>query len=390
MIHNIQIVPAIAPEWGGPARSVPNLSLELAKLGIRVTLLFADIGERYQPPELPAHRNLTCVSLPAKIVIGLKPAWITGFKRTLKELCHTSDQVIIHDHGIWLPHNGVVARVSRELGVPLIVAPRGMLEPRALQYRKWRKLIAWNLWQDKWISRADLIHATSRGEADHLLKKNLGKPIVILSNGTQLPDLRRKQDIIPNRKRRLLFLSRIHPEKGLINLVNAFKSIHPTDWELIIAGYDELNHQKEVQKEVDTAGLSNSVRFLGPVGNEEKWQVYRDSDVFILPSFSESFGIVVVEALASGLPVITTTRTPWTEIPEYDCGWFVDPGEQEIARAMQEAVDMTDQQRYEMGLRGRNLVKQNYTWSAIARRTKDVYSRILNGEISGKQEVIDI
>ena len=390
MIHNIQIVPTLAPEYGGPARSVPNLSLELAKLGVKVTLLFADIGNRYQPPMIPSHPNLTCVSLPAKIVVGLKPAWIPGFKKKMIELCEMNDQVVIHDHGIWLPHNGLVAKVSHKLGVPLIIAPRGMLEPWALEYRRWRKLIVWNLWQKSRIMKADLIHATSQYEVDNLMKLNLGKPCVIIPNGTIFPECPPDRGLLTDRKRKLLFLSRIHPKKGLINLVKAYKAVNPKNWELLIAGYDEINHQAEVEKAVEDAELSESVRFLGPIGNAEKWQLYAESDVFILPTFSENFGIVVAEALASGLPVITTTRTPWAEIMEFDCGWVVDPGVQEVTEAIRDAIHLTDQQRHEMGLRGRNLIKQKYTWNSIAAKTLKVYKKILSREISGKQGILEI
>jgi glycosyltransferase involved in cell wall biosynthesis len=328
--------------------------------------------------------------MPAKVVVGLKPAWILGFKKTLMELCEKGDQVVIHDHGIWLPHNGTVAEVSQALGVPLIIAPRGMLEPWALSFRPWRKVIAWNLWQKNRILRADLIHATSQIEAESFMKLNLGKPVVVLPNGTHLPDQQPNRNLPADRKRRLLFMSRIHPKKGLINLVQAFKEVNPKGWELVIAGYDEINHQIEVERAVVSAGLSDSVRFLGPVGNEEKWQVLADSDIFVLPTFSENFGIVVAEALASGLPVITTNQTPWTDLIESDCGWMVDPAVPELAGAIEEATKMTDEGRREMGFRGRNLIKQKYTWKTIAIKALEVYKQTLSGKFSGKEGIIDI
>ena len=390
MIYTIQIVPTLAPEYGGPTRAVSNLSLALAELGVNVTLLFADIGDRYQPPIIPSHQNLKCISLPARIVVGLRPGWIPGFRRTLMDLCAGKDQVVIHDYGIWLPHNGVVAEVSQTLNIPLLIAPTGMLQPWSFSYRRWRKLIAWNLWQKNRIKKADLIHAASSTEAQNLKQFNLGIPVVILPNGISLPDWQHKRSLAVDGKKKLLFMSRLHPGKGLINLIEAFKMANPVDWELIIAGYDENNYQKELEVAVVAAGLSNSIKFIGPIGNEAKWQLYAESDVFVLPSFSENFGMVVAEALASELPVITTNGTPWTDLMTYNCGWYVDPTVPALAGAIQEAVNLTDEERREMGSRGRNLIQQKYTCESIAVRALEVYKKILSGEISGDQGIIDV
>jgi len=390
MIHIIQIVPALAPEYGGPARSVPNLCLELAKLGTRVTILYSDLGEKFHSPNLPVHPNLNYVSLKAKIIQGVKPVWIPNFKPTLHNLCDGNDQVIIHDHGIWLPHNGHVAAISDQLGIPLIVSPRGMLQPWALRYRRWRKKVAWIFWQKSRLQVANLIHAASGSEAEGISKLELKKPVVIVPNGTAIPDLEKYKSVSEGGKCRMLFLSRIHPSKGLLNLISALSRIESRNWSLNIAGYDENNHQQDVERAVTKVGLTNEIQFIGPVENDRKWEVYSESDLFVHPSFSENFGIVVAEALASGLPVITTTGTPWAELDEFDCGWWVNPNVEDLSSAIEEALNLSDDQRQKMGARGKKLIEKKYSWKAIALEMQKLYQLILTEEDFADQEIIDL
>jgi glycosyltransferase involved in cell wall biosynthesis len=275
-----------------------------------------------------------------------------------------------------LPQNGFSAQVANQHQIPLVISPNGMLEPWALQYHRWRKWFAWHLFQKRWLQAASMIHAASQKEADSIQNLEINKPIAIIPNGTIIPEMvsRRGQKSI---KKRILFLSRIHPSKGLINLVKVMKKLNLQDWELIIAGYDENEHQQEVEAAVRNAGLKGTVQFPGPIDNELKWEFYSNGDLFILPSFSENFGIVVAEALAMGIPVITTTRTPWKDLKRYNCGWWVDPTVEKLSEALLEATNLSDQQRKEMGERGRNLVKEKYTWRAVAKEMINLYTYIL-------------
>lgn len=390
MIHNIQIVPALAPEYGGPARAVQRLSLELADLGIKVTLLFSDLNNRYQSPRMPSHPNLTYLPMHASLVQGVKPVWIPDFKSTLIGLCEKKDQVIIQDHGIWLPHNGHVAEVADRFGIPLIISPNGTLQPWALNYRKWRKIVAWQLWQKKRLLKVNLLHAASHAEADSINQLGLGKPVVVIPNGTEIPEYPEHRSSPGDGKTRMLFMSRIHPGKGLILLIKALRNLNTRDWTLTIAGYDENNHQQEVERAVVEAGLSQSIQFIGPVENERKWDTYREADLFVHPSLSENFGIVIAEALASGLPVIATTGSPWIDLTRHDCGWWIEPTIADLTSAIQEALSLSAKQRQAMGARGKRLVEEKYSWKSIAEEMKKLYQLILSGEDFWDQEIIDL
>ena len=380
MIRVIQTVGSLAPETGGPARSVPNLALALANEGVRVTLLSLDLGDEFSNPLVPSHPLLKTVFVPVKFKIGMRTVLIPGYKAALQKLCLDREKLILHDHGIWLPQNGIAAQVANQYQIPLVISPRGMLEPWAMQYHRWRKWIGWHLFQKGRLQTARVMHATSHIEAESIRNLGIHKPTAVIPNGTVIPELISHRLRKTQQKKRILFLSRIHPKKGLMNLVEVMRGLNLRDWELIIAGYDENNHQQEVESAVRNAKLEKSIQFVGPIDNEMKWNFFVEGDLFILPSFSENFGIVVAEALAAGIPVITTTGTPWEDLKRYNCGWWVDPTVERLSDALSEATSLSDEQRNEMGDRGRKLVEEKYTWRAVAKEMISVYNYILSGK----------
>jgi glycosyltransferase involved in cell wall biosynthesis len=357
-------------------------------LGLDITLLAADLTAFSDPLRIE-NPSFELELLPAKLRLGLKPIWITGLRDRLLSLGNEKNQVVLHDHGLWLPRNGISAVVSDQLNAPLVISTRGMLEPWAFNHGRLRKRIAWSIYQKNWLEKADLLHATSYAEAVHLHALGIMKPIVVIPNGTVLPDLSEKAGKdLKKSKKQLLFLSRIHPKKGLLQLIKAFHEVDPEKWELIIAGYDEGGYQKIIEKEVNNRSLAGKVIFFGPVDNQGKWKLYQNADLFVLPSYSENFGIVVVEALASGLPVITTKGTPWQNLEEYDCGWWVEAEVEELKQALAEAFSLNPETRIEMGRRGRELAKNNYSWEAIGTKMKGAYEWLLGNNAGLSRDIV--
>jgi glycosyltransferase involved in cell wall biosynthesis len=176
-----------------------------------------------------------------------------------------------------------------------------------------------------------------------------------------------------------LFLSRIHPVKGLLHLVQAWASVRPQGWKVVLAGADADGYRAELQAAIHNHHLNADFQSIGQVDGEKKWELYRSADLFVLPSHTENFGLAVAEALACGVPVITTRATPWKELPVHGCGWWVDVGAHPLAEALREATAMTDEKRRAMGERGRQLIEQKYTWSAAAQKMMAVYEWMLKG-----------
>ena len=221
------------------------------------------------------------------------------------------------------------------------------------------------------------LHATADAEAEHLRTLGLRAPIAVVPNGVTIPETGKQSAGSPDRTRQALFLSRIHPKKGLLNLVDAWAEIDPENWTLVIAGPSENNHRAEVEARVREKELEDVVSFPGAIPDDEKWDWYRDSDLFVLPTFSENFGVVVAEALASGIPAITTTGAPWRPLETENCGWWIDTGVAPLANALRDAVNRTDDERLAMGGRGRRLVEDRFSWDRVAADLAAAYRWVL-------------
>lgn len=179
------------------------------------------------------------------------------------------------------------------------------------------------------------------------------------------------------RTRTVLCLGRLHPLKGLDLLIDAWKIV-ATDypnWQLQIIGPDEQGTLTSLRDQVRRLALDNQITFKGPIYSVEKAKVIANADLFVLPTRSENFGIVVAEALACGVPVITTKGAPWGELITERCGWWVEVGVAPLVAALKAAMGLTDAERREMGENGRRLVEAKYQWPMIAKEMAKVYEK---------------
>ena len=366
----VHTIARLAHAEGGPARSVAGLCRSLSEEGGRIEIVTGDAGF---DPGVPVRAS------------GVASRWGRvqprpgPFARLLDERLAATGAAAIHDHGIWLDSNRAAARTAAKRSVARIVSPRGMLSEWSLAHRGWRKRIAWRAYQKRDLEAAEALHATSDQEAEEIRAAGIETPIAIVANGVDLPPTVECDPGMPGRTRRFLFLSRLHPKKGLGTLVDAWRVARPAGWELVIAGPDERGHRAEIERRARGLGADSAIRFRGAVPDREKWDLYGTADVFVLPTSSENFGAVVAEALASSVPVITTQAAPWSSLAERGCGWWIEAGVEPLAAAIREAAELTDADRREMGSRGRRLVAERFAWPAIARRMLDVY-RWLAGE----------
>jgi len=359
LLHTVQSLQLAA---GGPSYSVPALARALQESGMSM--------EIWTPDPAPEWPGLTIRQVPAgELGVMLEQANAAARK--------AGQGVIVHDHGIWLPWNHAVARAAVAAGVPRVVSPRGMLEPWAMQFKRWKKRIAWALYQKHDLNTAALLHATAESERLQLTRLKLHPGVVVAPNGVDLPDESALAAHDPTAKERTaLFLSRIHPKKGLLDLVQAWAQAPLAGWRLVIAGPDEGGHIAAVQAAVASAGLGSVIHFTGPLAGPAKARAYQEADLFLLPSYSENFGLVIAEALAAGLPVVTTHGTPWAELVESGCGWWIPPGPENLTATLVQATKLTPAERQAMGRRGRNLIASRYTWPAIAGQMKEVYEKL--------------
>lgn len=364
VLHTID---SLHPDTGGPARTVTALSAELARVGAVVEIITRK--DHASDPAL----HPPGVNVEAAVGTGLRG--VTAYGRTVHRRLQALQPHVIHDHGLWLPTNVWSALCAAWTRTPRVVTPRGMLEPWALQHGARKKRVAWHLYQRSALQQAAQIHVTSAMEKQHVEALGLALPISVVPNGVVVPDT--WPAAMPrDGRRRALFLSRLHPKKGVPLLLRAWAELAPVGWELVLAGPDDGGHTGEVRRLIGQLGLSKHVSLIGPVDDTEKWAWYQGSDLFILPTHSENFGVVVSEALLAGTPVVTTMGAPWRELQTHRCGWWVEPTEPAITNALRQALACSDDQRSAMGTRGRALVESRYAWPAIAEALYEVYERL--------------
>jgi glycosyltransferase involved in cell wall biosynthesis len=314
----------------------------------------------------------------------------------------------VHIHGIWSPKLAMRFLQWRRQGIPCIVTVHGMLEPWALAHKRLKKQVAWHIYQKRLLNRASALHATSERESANLRQLGLKPPIVLIPWGIDMPGaeekaLNFKHEILNGRNeeegnapachskskiqnlefspplRTALFVGRIYPVKGLPLLVDAWAKVRPAGWKMKIVGPDEAGHLAEVEALVRRAGLTEVFEFTGALQGEALRNAYEDANLFILPSYTENFGMVVAEALAHGLPVLTTQGAPWRLLEEERCGWWVPVSVDGIVAALDDSTRKSPEELSAMGGRGKTVVQERFAWDGIARQFLACYQWLLGG-----------
>ena len=347
----LHVVSGIDPKSGGPTRSVKGLCRTLSLSGIDVSLLVLHGNDEFDNP--------------------------CGVDVLYGEIPDVGCFDLVHLHGLWDPALHKVAKACRNAGVKYLISPRGMLDPWALNVKKWKKKIALWFYQLKDLRGAVAFHVTAQEELSHVRDIGLKQPCIVAPNAVDLP-LEMPARCVGKTVKTAIFLSRLHPGKGLLTLAEAWARVKPQGWKMKVVGPDSYGHKAEVVAKLTELGVLDRWEFVNMLNDVEKWSAYRAADLLVHPSVSENFGITIVEGLAAGLPVIATKGTPWQELETCNCGWWIDIGVEPLVVALKKAISHSDEERAAMGARGRKLVEEKYTWDAVCKAMVDGYKDVLN------------
>ncbi|RUT07173.1 glycosyl transferase family 1 [Dulcicalothrix desertica PCC 7102] len=387
-IENLNIyhvVASINENTGGPAKLVSDLTEALANEKISNHLFTLDYkvhGKQIISKYTYLHSyNADFI---AQNVRGFHPKFADAMRKL-----PTTELSLIHNHGLWMFPNLYARQAANYNRIPLIISPHGMLESWSLKRSRFKKWLAWLMYERKNLSSAVLFNATSSEEVKSIRQLGFQQPIALIPNGLNTDSYNQQVErevltrLFPelNDKKWLLFLSRIHPKKGVDNLLFAWQKLQSQfpDWHLVIAGSDLIGYQAKLEALTEQLNLRQRVTFTGMLSGQEKISALSNADLFVLPTHSENFGIAIAESLACKVPVITTKGAPWEDLERYECGWWIDNNQQALITALAEAMKMSDEERKVMGLRGQALTKTKYSWNSIAKDTADVYRWILGG-----------
>lgn len=363
------IIPYIGEEASGPAYSVPALCNNLEKKGCEITL--------YTLKPIPDKKHHFKVKTFDRKSF---PVFSFGRSREMyRELSADSFKIdIIHNHSFWMAPNIYAGLVAKRFNIPLINAPRGTLSDKAMSRSKWKKNIVSILGQNTSFNTTYCYHATALHECYDINRFMPNRPVALIPNGVDIPFINSKNSLNMNRKK-MLYLGRIHEIKGLENLIIAWSKLENNfpDWDLEIIGVGKDSYVNYLYNLISKYSLKR-VTIGKPLYGIAKVKKYQESDLYILPSFSENFGMTVAEALANNTPVITTYGTPWHELDIKESGWCIDVGVQPLINVLNEALSKDKEQLFKMGIKGRKWMINDFSWEKIAEDMIDVYKWVLN------------
>ena len=364
----------------GPTQALVNLSKHQAALDHQVTIAYVTgRGADAHDLDIP---GVDLIGFPACCLRHW--AYSPALRRWLDTNLSRFD--VVHIHSMWLYPNVAATRACWKQCVPYIVRPAGSLEPWCLKAKAWRKGLYFRLWEKRMLNRAAAVHAVSEQEAQNVRALGITAPVITIPNGIDLaeyqnlpsPEDARRRLGLPQGLPLALFLSRIHPKKGLDILGQVFCILRSRvpDARLVIVGPDRHEYAAEIKALYQGLGIADDVVFLGEKRGLDKVAAYAAADVFILPTHSENFGIVVAESLIAGTPVIVSQNTPWKVVEDVGAGFWLELDAEVFAERAASLLADPDRAR-SMGRNGQKLVSEHYDWSAIADELCQFYGRII-------------
>jgi len=389
------VIPAYWPAFqlGGPIFSVHNLNKALVKKDVEVNVYTTNAG---LPRTVPINRET--------IVDGVRITYFT-FTRFFEYLGTTGWQFslpmtvalrrnlglfdVIYIVAIWNYPVAIAAYYCRRHKKPYIISPRGLLYPYATGRKSWKKWPYYQLITRKVLQEAAAIHYTTGDESEKChLPLGLKNKAIVVPNGIDLYEfkdlpekerLRQRYPVLKGKKV-ILFLGRINWKKGLDILVKAYSLLakERSDVHLLIVGGDEAGYLEKVKRWVKRYGIEQCVTFAGMLTGKEKIEAYTGSDIFVLASYSENFGIAVVEAMACGLPVIISNQVGiHEEISRFEAGMVIDTSAQQLAKGMESLLD-NPQLREKMGENGKRLANERFRLDMIVDDMMRMYGDIVS------------
>ena len=363
------VVPSIAEEASGPSYCVPRLCEVLNATGADARLAVLNWA--------PTPVNMSYLKM---FPLGLGPRRLgrsPSMQRWLEEEAVSGRVDLLHNHGLWMMPNVYAGEACRRGGCPLVVSPHGSLSTFALNRSALRKRVFWYLLHAPALRAAVCFHATAEREYEDIRRRGFRQPVCILPFGIDLPRLAEKAAGV---RRILLFLGRIHPIKGVDNLLMAWQAVEHRfpDWELHVAGPDNDGYLPEMKALAEHLH-SKRVVFRGPLFGEKKWHAYRTADLFVLPTHTENFGVTVAESLAAATPAIVTKGAPWSGLENHRAGWWIDIGIDPLVACLEQTLALPAARLAEMGRAGREWMKKDYSWDRVGIQLSIAYRWLLQG-----------
>ena len=386
----LHVIAGLAPRAGGPSQVCVELCQELARRGARVTIFATNLdgaGALDVPLGEPVWADGVEIRyFPVQAPRSYALSW--PLARALPRAVAAHD--VVHIHSLYLFTSTVAALSCRRAGIPYLVRPHGTLDPYLFRRHRGRKWVYERLVEWRNLNRAAALHFTTRQEAELARPLGLRAPAVVVAPGVHAAGYRR----VPGARARLealwpevrgrrivLYFGRLNFKKGLDLLARAFGQLarERGDVHLVLAGPDDDGYGRVVRRWLAVEGAGGRSTFAGMLLGADKLAALSGADVFALPSYTENFGVAVVEAMAAGLPVVISDRVNiCREVADARAGLVVGCDAEALRRGLAAVLD-DPAGAAAMADRARRLVAEQFTWSAAGARMVDVYRRIVAG-----------
>ena len=363
------IVPSLEARHGGPSKAVPPLAAALAHLGHEIELLSTG----------PVAETRNNGNLRVRIFPRGRPASLCP-SRGLRAHLRAQDCDCLHSHGLWLRTLHYAHQRAGALGVPLVIAPRGMMSHWSWRQHRWKKRFAAKFVHPGAFAAASGWHATSPTEADDIRARGFTQPVCVAPNGVSRPDPATVaqaeahwREACPAAFTRptALFYSRFHRKKRVLELIDLWLAHAPREWLLLLVGIPQDYGVKELSHYVHLQSGTDRVEVFD---GSNRPMPYPAASLFLLPSHSENFGLAVAEAMVHGLPVVVTDSMPWATLNQNQIGWCV-PWEK-YARTLRAALDEAHETRHDRGLAARDWVLAEFSWEKSAQLLAEFYASL--------------
>lgn len=358
---------------------IPTIDRNSGGLGVYMQLLSKELG-KLADLHIVTHKSENMLDIENAMLHFIDGGLmhLLKAKRQFVGLLQEISPDLVHVNCCWTPQCALIQFEAQCLGYKVLLMPHGMLEPWILKKNRWlkKKPALW-LYQKQAIQKADMLLATAESEKQNLSQLGWNEQICVIPNGIIVDGIERKQSW--KRKKCIFFLALLRPNKGAHLLIEAIARLKDEmkGWSIVIAGKDNDRYAAYLNQLIARYHLEEMISLPGALYGEDKWNMYRKADFFVLPTLNENFGIVIAEALLCGTPVITCKGAPWNVLVDNHCGWWVERSVEDIVEALSTAMGLQENEIREMGMRGRELVINNYASNLVAKQMISVYKSLL-------------
>ncbi|MBD3379243.1 MAG: glycosyltransferase [Candidatus Omnitrophica bacterium] len=378
----LHVISSLDKKYGGPSKALVEMVLAQKRAGICPEIAATRFpGENPEVPERVKTRFFErCLG---------EYKYSPGMRKWLEE--HIKKYDIVHIHSVFVYSTMLAARLAEKEKIPYIVRTIGQLYEWSLRNKSYLlKKIYLELIEKRTLEKAAMLHFTTEDERDNLIVKLKRKQGYVLPLGVRIGGVMARREAYARfpgfeDKKILLFISRIHPKKGLetvIPVINGIFRKYP-DWILVIAGEGRESYVNELKEKIDSLHTGKHVHFTGYVFGKEKEALLSLADIYILPSYTENFGVAVAEALAYGKPVCISKNVGIaSDIKKYNAGKVFELREDSISESLGELM-CSERKRTKMGANALRLAGEKYDWDTITQKQIKIYEKIIKGEIHG-------